>query len=68
MPANVARYRLVALMRLHRMTFREIGKLPDENVAKRIVRPVNGVRLMRTRFGIPSANDRRRKVERNRRH
>jgi len=50
------------------MKLREIGKLPDENVAKRIVRPVNGVRLMRTRFGIPSANDRRRKVERNRRH
>jgi hypothetical protein len=26
MPANVARYRLVAWMRLHRMTFREIGE------------------------------------------
>jgi hypothetical protein len=26
MPVNVARYRLVAWMRLHRMTFREIGE------------------------------------------
>jgi hypothetical protein len=26
MPANVARYRLVAWMRLHRLTFREIGE------------------------------------------
>jgi len=36
-----------------------LGKLSDEIVAKRIGRPVNGVRIMRTRLGIPSANDRR---------
>jgi hypothetical protein len=36
-----------------------LGKLPDEIVASRIGRPVNGVRIMRTRLGIPSANDRR---------
>ena len=35
-----------------------LGKLPDEKVAKRIGRPVNGVRLMRTLLGIPSANGR----------
>jgi hypothetical protein len=54
-----------------RWTKREIGllgKLPDEKVAKRIGRPVNGVRLMRTRLGIPSANGRRRKVGRTRGH
>jgi len=44
-----------------------LGKLTDEIVAQRIGRPVNGVRIMRTRLGIPSANDRRRKVGRNRR-
>jgi hypothetical protein len=38
-----------------------LGKLPDKKVAKRIGRPVNGVRIMRTRLGIPSADDRRRK-------
>jgi hypothetical protein len=41
---------------------RLLGKLPDEKVAKRVGRPVNGVRIMRTRLGIPSANYRRRKV------
>jgi hypothetical protein len=37
-----------------------LGKFPDEKVAKRIGRPVNGVRIMRTRLGIPTANGRRR--------
>ena len=46
---------------------RLLGKLPDKKVANRIGRSVNGVRIMRTRLGIPSPNDRRRKVERNRR-
>jgi len=36
-----------------------LGKLADEVVAKKIGRPANGVRIMRTRLGIPSANDRR---------
>jgi hypothetical protein len=40
---------------------RLLGKLPDEKVAKRIGRPIEGVRIMRTRLEIPSANDRRRK-------
>jgi len=36
-----------------------LGKLPDELVAKKIGRPANGVRIMRTRLGIPTADDRR---------
>jgi len=36
-----------------------LGKLPDEEVAARIGRPANGVRIMRNRLGIPSAHDRR---------
>jgi hypothetical protein len=39
-----------------------LGKLPDEEVATRIGRSVGGVRVMRTRLGIPSGNDRRRKI------
>jgi hypothetical protein len=38
-----------------------LGKFPDEKVAKRIGRPVNGVRIMRTRLGISSVNGRRQK-------
>ena len=36
-----------------------LGKLPDEEVAERVGRTANGVRVMRTRLGIPSAHDRR---------
>jgi hypothetical protein len=38
-----------------------LGTLPDEQVAARIGRTVEAVRLMRTRRGIPTARDRRRR-------
>ena len=41
-----------------------LGTLPDAEVAKRIGRPVDGVRLMRTRLGIPTARDGRRRENR----
>lgn len=37
-----------------------LGTLPDEEVARKIGRAANGVRIKRTRLGIPSACDRRR--------
>jgi hypothetical protein len=36
-----------------------LGTAPDENVAARIGRPVNAVRLRRMRFGIATVRDRR---------
>jgi hypothetical protein len=38
-----------------------LGTLPDEEVAGEIGRTANAVRIMRTRLGIPSARDRRRR-------
>jgi hypothetical protein len=38
-----------------------LGTLPDTKVAARIGRTANAVRIMRTRRGIPSALDRRRR-------
>jgi hypothetical protein len=40
---------------------RMLGKVPDAVVASRTGRPVNGVRVKRTKLGIPSARDRRRR-------
>ena len=37
-----------------------LGKLPDDEVARRVGRTLNAVRVMRYRRGIPSACDRRR--------
>jgi hypothetical protein len=39
-----------------------LGRLPDEAVAARTGRTANGVRVMRTRLGIPTARDRRRRA------
>jgi hypothetical protein len=39
-----------------------LGRLPDEEVAARTGRTANGVRVMRTRLGIPTARDRRRRA------
>ena len=41
---------------------RLLGRLPDEEVATRTGRTANGVRVMRTRRGIPTARDRRRRA------
>jgi hypothetical protein len=41
---------------------RLLGKLPDEEVARRTGRTANGVRVRRTRRGIPTARDRRRRA------
>ena len=38
-----------------------LGTLPDEEVARRTGRTPNGVRIMRTRLGIPTFTDRRRR-------
>jgi hypothetical protein len=38
-----------------------LGTVPDEDVAARIGRPVNAVRIKRTRLGIATAHDRRRR-------
>jgi hypothetical protein len=37
-----------------------LGKLPDAEVAEKIGRTTNAVRVRRTMLGIPSARDRRR--------
>jgi hypothetical protein len=39
-----------------------LGRLPDEAVAARTGRTANGVRVMRTRLGIPTVRDRRRRA------
>ena len=39
-----------------------LGRLPDEALAARTGRTANGVRVMRTRLGIPTARDRRRRA------
>jgi hypothetical protein len=41
---------------------RLLGQEPDEVVAGQVGRSANAVRIMRTRLGIPTARDRRRKV------
>ena len=41
-----------------------LGTLPDEEVARRTARTTNGVRIMRTRLGIPTFQDRRRRRNR----
>jgi hypothetical protein len=40
---------------------RLLGTVPDEELAARIGRTAGAVRIMRTRLGIPSAEDRRRR-------
>jgi len=44
-----------------RRELRLLGKLPDEEVAAKIGRTARAVRIMRTRLGIPTARDRRRR-------
>jgi hypothetical protein len=41
-----------------------LGTLPDDEVARRAGRTLNGVRIMRTRLGIPTFADRRRRRNR----
>jgi hypothetical protein len=41
-----------------------LGKMPDEEVARRIGKPQNAVRLKREKFGIPNPVDRRRRENR----
>jgi hypothetical protein len=38
-----------------------LGLLPDDQVARQLGRTVEGVRIMRTRLGIATADDRRRR-------
>src|SRR5262249_20618366 len=38
-----------------------LGKLPDDQVARRVGRTVEGVRVKRAKLGIPTARDRRKR-------
>jgi hypothetical protein len=48
----------------HASYFKLLGTMPDEDVARRIGRSPNAVRLKRTRLGIKSVKDRRVKEHR----
>ena len=62
--AELDQFRHLGLRRRQPGQIELLGTLPDAEVAQRIGRPVHAVRLKRTRLGIPTARDGRRRENR----